>query len=282
MAQKYECVFRSHDDKFIAVAVNKPLGVITRGTTNPNRLRRVDRFIAALPVLRQEKQPIVVDLGFGASPITAVELLARLEKVNPQTHVVGVEIDRERVERGLAIAKERLHFTHGGFEVPIPPELPNQVTVIRAFNVLRQYDEAQVLPAWQKMQSRLTVEGKLIEGTCDEIGRISSWITLDRVRPLTFTISMRLAELDSPSKVAERLPKALIHHNVPGEKIHQFLVDLDRAWQSNAGLGTFSAAQRWLAACNQLKSAGWPITLDRKRVRLGELSVEYSAVDPTN
>ncbi|MBP7818889.1 MAG: class I SAM-dependent methyltransferase, partial [Rhodoluna sp.] len=67
------------------VAVKKPVGTVTRGTTNPNRLRRVDRYIAALPVLRRTDHPVVVDLGFGASPITAVELLSRLAKVNPNT-----------------------------------------------------------------------------------------------------------------------------------------------------------------------------------------------------
>ena len=78
------------------VAVKKPVGTVTRGTTNPNRLRRVDRYIAALPVIRRNDRPVVVDLGFGASPITAVELLSRLVKVNPNTHVVGIEIERER------------------------------------------------------------------------------------------------------------------------------------------------------------------------------------------
>ncbi|NDE69282.1 MAG: class I SAM-dependent methyltransferase, partial [Microbacteriaceae bacterium] len=30
----------------------KPVGTITRGTTNPNRLRRVDRYISSQPALR--------------------------------------------------------------------------------------------------------------------------------------------------------------------------------------------------------------------------------------
>ncbi len=81
------------------VAIKKPVGAITRGTTNPNRLRRIDRYLAALPIIRNTAQPIVVDLGFGASPITAIELQARLGKVNSRALVVGIEIDRERVER---------------------------------------------------------------------------------------------------------------------------------------------------------------------------------------
>lgn len=262
------------------VAVKKPVGTVTRGTTNPNRLRRVDRYVAALPVIRRTEQPVVVDLGFGASPITAVELLSRLAKVNSNTHVVGIEIERERVERGLAVATEHLHFTHGGFETPLPAELAEKATVIRAFNVLRQYGESQVADAWTRMQSRLTDDGLLIEGTCDEIGRLSTWITLDKKEPLSLTISMRLGGLDLPSKVAERLPKALIHHNLPGEPIHQFLQALDAAWRNNAGIGSFGAAQRWVACCSQLVQAGWPLVGDKKRWRLGELTIEWAAVKP--
>jgi hypothetical protein len=264
------------------VATKKPVGTITRGTTNPNRLRRIDRYIAALPILRSTDAPVVVDLGFGASPITAIELLDRVSKVNPNAHVVGIEIDRERVERGLAVASQQLHFTHGGFEVPLPTALDaGGATVIRAFNVLRQYSEPEVPAAWRSMQSRLATNGLLVEGTCDEIGRLASWVTINRAEPISFTISLRLAGLELPSKVAERLPKALIHRNVPGERIHNFLTALDRAWLTNAGVGAFSPSQRWQATCAQLENDGWPIIGDRKRRRLGELSIAWDAVRPT-
>ena len=100
--------------KPLAVSHGKPIGNITRGTTNPNRLRRVDRFIAAQSVIRTTEQPVVVDLGFGASPITAIELLQRLSKANPNTHVVGVEIDRERVERGGGVGRTARQRVRGG------------------------------------------------------------------------------------------------------------------------------------------------------------------------
>ncbi len=231
--------------------------------------------------MRHKAHPLVVDLGFGASPITAVELLDRLLKINPNTQVVGIEIERERVERGLSVATKNLHFTHGGFETPLPSHLDAHATVIRAFNVLRQYDEGQVFEAWATMQSRLTDDGLLVEGTCDEIGRLSSWITLNRHEPMLFTISIRLKGLELPSKVAERLPKALIHHNQPGERIHDYLQALDAVWRANAGLGIFSPLQRWVACCEEMANSGWPIVIDRKRWKLGELSVDWNAVAPT-
>ena len=128
------------------------------------------------------------------------------------------------------------------------------------------------------MQARLTEDGVLVEGTCDEIGRVASWVTLDRNEPLSLTISLRLADLEAPSKVAERLPKALIHHNVPGEKIHDFLTAMDTAWRTHSGVGALSAAQRWQSMCRDLIAAGWPIIGDRKRWRSGEVTVAWSAV----
>ncbi len=264
------------------MAIKKPVGTVTRGTTNPNRLRRVDRFIAALPLLRSIKRPILVDLGFGASPITAVELLQRVSKTNPECQVIGIEIDRERAERGLAVADSKLHFALGGFEVPMPAGFDKaaKVDLIRAFNVLRQYSEAEVAAAWKLMQSRLSPTGLLVEGTCDEIGRIASWVTLDSNEPLSFTISLRLNGLDLPSKVAERLPKALIHRNLPGEAIHRYLNALDSAWKKASPMSDFGSVQRWIATCETMVASGWPIVANRKRWRLGEITVEWSAVKP--
>lgn len=258
------------------MAVKKPQGSVTRGTTNPNRLRRVDRYIASLPIVKKSGA-VVVDLGFGASPITAIELLARLKKINPSVRVVGIEIERERVERALPMASESLDFLHGGFETPLPDGLIN-ADLIRAFNVLRQYNESEVSSAWKLMQSRLSSDGVLIDGTCDEIGRVSCWVTLDKFAPKVLTISLRLSGLDLPSKVAERLPKILIHKNVPGEKIYDYLLALDTSWQNHSGIGVFGSSQRWIAVCKDLRKQGWPIIGETKRWRLGEISVDWSAV----
>ena len=264
------------------VALKKPVGAITRGTTNPNRLRRIDRYLTQFTFLRQLANPIAVDLGYGKTPVTAVELLARLAKVAPTIRVLGIEIDPARVTEAKALEHSRLAFEHGGFEVPIPRAFSDRedVDLIRALNVLRQYSESEVLSAWSLMQSRLSKVGLIIEGTCDEIGRVASWITLDKTKPLTFTISLRLQGLDKPSKVAERLPKILIHKNTPGNNIHRYLQELGLAWDKAAGFGVFGSAQRFVQTAKSLLEAGWPIENSPKRWRLGELSVAYEAISP--
>ena len=265
-----------------AMAIKKPVGAITRGTTNPNRLRRVDRFIANLPQLKS-RDCIVVDLGFGATPTTSIEMLQRLAQTNSTVTVVGIEIDRERVERGIPFQTKQLLFGLGGFEVPLPKPLENkQVDVIRAMNVLRQYDESEVQASWQLMQTRIKADGVIVEGTSDELGRIASWVTLSKDKAESFTIALKLNEVDKPSKVAERLPKVLIHHNVEGEPIHQLLKDLDDGWLRNSALSTFSPAQRFIATCRDLKAAGWPITNNQKRWALGEMTLKFEAIAPLN
>lgn len=253
-------------------------GRITRGTTGVNRLRRIDRYIATLPVLRRTADPLVVDLGYGASATTSLELQSRLAKVRPDVEVIGIEIDPDRVARASLDARPGVSFRLGGFEVPLPDG--RRATVIRALNVLRQYDEPEVGPAWTRMLARLQPGGVLVEGTCNELGRVCCWVTLTIEGPKTLTVSLRLDGLDKPSIVAERLPKALIHRNVPGERVHEFLGALDRHWQVNAPLSVYGPSQRFIATAEGMRADGWPVVGTRARWRLGELTVAWESVAP--
>lgn len=260
-----------------------PTGHVTRGTTGTNRLRRVDRWIASLPAFRTAADPLVVDLGYGASATTPLELHHRLARVRPEVEVVGIEIEPERVALASLSAKPGVSFRLGGFEVPLPDAMERagrRPAVIRALNVLRQYPEEAVAGSWDLMVSRLAPGGVLVEGTCNEVGRVASWADVTSDGPQTFTASLRLASLESPLIVAERLPKALIHRNVEGERIHAFLEELARHWRYNAALAVYSPVQRWVATVEGMRSAGWPVLHGRTRWRLGEISVPWSAVAP--
>jgi hypothetical protein len=298
----------------------RPEGEITRGTTNPGRLRRVDRWItqALGTVLRADERPLIVDLGFGASPVTTLELYRQVRAVAPDAEVTGLEIDPARVEaarRGLAALRAAGHelpglsFAAGGFELPAP----RRPVLVRAFNVLRQYPEERAWTAWSRLRAGLAPGGVLVEGTCDETGRLAAWVTLpagpdasyreagardasvrdarakessagDAARQPLITFAARLASLDRPSDLAERLPKALIHRNVPGEPVHQFLRDFDRAWDRAAPYSAFGPRQRWLTAVASL-SAAWPVLRypplgGPRRWRLGEVTLPWAALAP--
>lgn len=250
--------------------MSRPVGRPTRGTTSPNRLRRFDRWINHLArgALSSAPAPLAVDLGFGEHPTTALQWQTSLRTVNPGARVVGVEIDAERV---LA-ARGVIDAVRGGFEIPTD----QRPVVIRAANVLRQYREPEVADAWALMASRLAPGGWLVEGTCDERGRLTSMISLDAAgTPRWLTVSCRLAGLERPGEVAARLPKALIHHNVSGTGVHSLLAAMDDAW---ARAPRWGARQRWIAMAQSLQTSGWAVRDGSTRWRLGELTVAYDQV----
>ena len=260
----------------------RPIGTVTRGTTHPNRLRRVDRWIASVlgANLRQSASPVVLDLGFGASAVTTVELARRLAPISPAIEVIGLEIDQARV-RAARAAYPSQRFEVGGFELG---GHAGRAALVRAFNVLRQYDEADVPEAWHRMTTGCAPGGVVVEGTCDELGRVACWVRLDRdvsrVTPVSLTVSLRLAGLERPSDAAARLPKALIHHNVPGEGVHALLRALDAAWAAAAPWADLGARQRWLRTVAAVRSDGFGVLGGPARWRLGEITVAWADVAP--
>ena len=219
--------------------------------------------------------PVVVDLGYGRLPVTTLELAARLRAVRPDVRVVGLEIDPERVSSASASATDSVEFRLGGFELAgLHP------VMVRAFNVLRQYPENAVAEAWRTMQNRLAPGGVLVDGTCDELGRRSCWVLLDRDGPVSLTLACDARDIERPSDLAERLPKVLIHHNVPGQPIHALLDAADGAWAAAAGQSVFGPRARWRAMLVHLRASGVPIQAQRRNPRDAVLTVPWSAVAP--
>ncbi|ALC04899.1 hypothetical protein CDES_02190 [Corynebacterium deserti GIMN1.010] len=252
----------------------KPIGVITRGTTGVNRLRRFDRWCFHHPHVRElatDVAPLALDVGYGASHTTTVEWGRWLHRLNPDMRVIGLEINPERV----LPPQSGVSFELGGFELA-----GYQPQLVRAFNVLRQYDVDQVEAAWSTVTSRLAPGGLFFEGTCDEIGRRCTWITLDADGPRELTLAWHPWGITTPSDVAERLPKILIHRNVPGEKIHRLLSAADTAWKHAAGWEPYGPRVRWEKARAILIDEGWPIRASRRRTSDCLLTIPWSVVSP--
>src|SRR5512146_1913327 len=156
----------------------KPEGQPTRGKTASNRLRRVDNFILLYePSLLTRSDgtfadALFVDLGYGFDPRTTLESAERFRCINPRLKILGVEIDKERVEAALPFADERTFFRLGGFNVPL--QAGETVRLIRAFNVLRQYEEAEFAPAYAQLAPHVLPGGLMIEGTSNPFGSI--WV----------------------------------------------------------------------------------------------------------
>lgn len=251
------------------------VGVITRGTTGFNRLRRCDRWMAHHPeirrILRDSTQPLALDLGYGASFTTTVEWARWLRRLAPDVRVVGLEIDPQRV----LPPRNGVTFQLGGFELAgYRPHL------VRAFNVLRQYDVSQVRSTWEMVCSRLAPGGIYVEGTCDETGRRCTWITLDAQGPRSLTLAWDPHTVAAPSDIAARLPKILIHRNIPGERIYALFQRLDAAWERCAGWSPHGPRIRWRQTLLLLQAEGLDFEFARRPIRDNLITVPWEVVAP--
>ena len=144
----------------------KPEGQSTRGKTASNRLRRVDNFILLFePSLLSRTDDLFadslfVDLGYGFDARTTLESAVRFRRLNPTLKILGVEIDKERVEAALPFADDKTFFRLGGFNLPMMDG--ERVRLIRTFNVLRQYDEKDVLPAYERLAQYVIPNGLML------------------------------------------------------------------------------------------------------------------------
>lgn len=226
----------------------KPFGQLTRGKTAPNRLRKTDTFLAvAYPEFVRHLPGIYVDLGYGAYPFTSVETLGRLRRLNGRLRVLGVEIDPQRVADAQAYAQPGLEFRLGGFNLPLRGN--ERAAVVRAFNVLRQYTEADVEAALAALETALTPNGLLIEGTCNPDGRLMTFNVFQKMgaavgavpasplrrTTLVFAPSLRADFL--PRQLQPVLPKNFIHHAEPGGLIDQFFAAWHKSWQAARAQG---------------------------------------------
>jgi hypothetical protein len=216
------------------------LGQPTRGKTAPNRLRQTDTFLAvAFPGFLGRLPGVYVDLGYGAYPVTSRETLHRLRPLHPALRVLGVEIDPTRVAEAQPFAEPGLEFRLGGFNLPLQPG--ERAGLIRAFNVLRQYDEAAVAEALAALARHLAEGGLLIEGTCDPTGQLLAFNLYQKQSAELARAGLVLAPRPRrdfrPRQLQAVLPKNFIHHAQPGGPIDRFFGAWHACWQGARARG---------------------------------------------
>jgi hypothetical protein len=284
----------------------KPEGQPTRGKTASNRLRRVDNFILLyepslltrtastslspgsslfaphLPSNQSERYGVAdamfVDLGYGFDARTTIESAARFRRVNPNLKILGVEIEKERVEAALPYADDKTFFRLGGFNLPL--QQGEYVRLIRAFNVLRQYEEKDFAPAYERLAQYVLPGGLMIEGTSNPFGSIWSANLARRIadglwkmEALVFSTNFRLGfDVEEFQTI---LPKNLIQHVVKGEPIYDFFEAWKRSAAETSAMKTYGARQWFVAAGERLAERGYTIASQRKWLTKGFLIWNY-------
>ena len=219
------------------------------------------------------KDGLFVDVGYGAHPFTVLESAYHLRQLNPDLPVLGVEIDPARVEEARPYATDSIQFRLGGFNVPLEPG--ETVRLIRAFNVLRQYDETAVSESHQQMGSNLLPDGLLIEGTSTPFGDL--WVANvlrrknDRVDLEALAFSTNFRTEFEPSLLQPVLPKNFIHRMTPDEPIFVFMEGWKRAYQQALPHRQWGDKQLFRATAENLATAGFPVETHRKWLGKGFL-----------
>lgn len=256
------------------------MGHHTRGKTASNRLRRVDNFILLYePSLLSRTDSgyansMFVDLGYGSDARTTLESASRFRRVNPDLKILGVEIDKERVEAALPFANDTTFFRLGGFNLPLQDG--ETVRLIRAFNVLRQYEEKDFAPAYERLTQYVLPGGLMIEGTSDPFGSIwcanvvrkeetGDW----RFEALVFSTNFRSGF--DVNQFQTILPKNLIHRVAKGEPIYDFFEAWKQSAQETSHAKTFGAKQWFITTAELLAQKGYQINLQRKFLSKGYL-----------
>lgn len=263
----------------------KPEGQPTRGKTAHNRLRRVDNFVLMYDasLLRRNDGPfrdaLFVDLGYGAEPVTTLESARRFRRVNPTLPVLGVEIEPERVDIAQPFVNDLTQFRLGGFNLPLKNRAdgsPERVRLVRAFNVLRQYDEVDFAGAYARLFQHILPGGLLIEGTSTPFGRV--WVAnVSRSLPgsgwhtETLVFSTNFRSGFDPAEFQTVLPKNLIHHVVPGEPIFDFFEAWKRAAAETRPMQAFGLRQWFIATAERLAERDYAVSTQRKWLRQGYL-----------
>lgn len=257
----------------------KPEGQPTRGKTAANRLRRADNFILLYePSLLTRTDgwfadSLFVDLGYGFDARTTLESASRFRRVNPELRILGVEIDKERVEAALPFANDKTFFRLGSFNLPL--QEGEHVRLIRAFNVLRQYEEKDFIPACERLAHYVLPGGLMIEGTSTPYGQlwaanlarcveatedqsIGGLKTRDwKFEALVFSTNFRLGfEVEEFQTI---LPKNLIHRVVKDEPIHDFFEAWKRSARETSAMKTYGVRQWFAAAAESLAQRGYNI-----------------------
>lgn len=262
----------------------RPVGQATRGKTAQNRLRRVDTWLMLHePALLRRAydefaQAWFVDLGFGVEPFTTLESAARLRRISPNLPILGVEIDPPRVQTAQPYSDERTQFRLGGFNLPLEPG--EAVRAVRAFNVLRQYEESQVHEAHALLMSQILPGGILVEGTSDPYGRVWAANVLRSGKQIDNTADCQYEGLlfstnfhsgFDPTDFQPVLPKNFIHHMSPGEKLYHFMENWKYCARETISLRSMGLRQWFIASAKALKMRGFHVEIRSQYLRKGFL-----------
>lgn len=203
-----------------------------RPRTRAGRLRFLDQWVVHEVDLSPGCR--VIDLGFGQTPDTVIELAQAVRVRRPSLEVVGLE-------RFAVPAAPGVTLLQGDFETV---RAMREATLVRAMNVLRGYREDEVPALHAALLAPLAPGGLALEGSTDTEGHVTVVHLLGRDQLLFHTDFTRGF---SPWLFRDWLPRTWRRKATPGTAIHALLTQ----WEAAAGQG-LAPRERFLHALDAL------------------------------
>lgn len=220
-----------------------------RGRTRPERGALLDALLGEVLPLPGAPECLFIDVGFGDDPTTTVRTHAALVRLKSSlglvqssapcsphpVHSVGVEAEKERVERAQKQSHADMSFVTGGFDLRAIG-LEN-ASLVRCLNVLRGYSVWDVKPALLQMSRALLPGGILMEGTSDVEGTLATVHVWRRnvASRLDYEGLVCVADFSrgfSPWMFRDVLPRDLRRHAVTGEPVYEWFAAWDKEVRS--------------------------------------------------
>ena len=194
--------------------------------------------------------------------------------------VVGIEIDPARVAAARPLERPGLRFARRRVRGAAARRGPagGGARVQRAAAVRRGRRSPD---AWATTVARLAPDGLLVDGTCDELGRLATWVAVTAAGPVSLSLSWRLRGLERPG----RGRRAAAEGADPPQRARRGRCTgcsptSTTAWARQAPQAAYGIRQRFIATAAAMRDAGWPLLDGPSRWRLGELTLAWDAVAP--
>ncbi|GMU59718.1 MAG: hypothetical protein AMXMBFR34_14810 [Myxococcaceae bacterium] len=162
---------------------------------------------------------LVLDVGFGDTPVTTKELQEALWAVEPSLRVLGVERDLSRV---TPIPGVEVRASHFNVLAALGPAV-----LVRVMNVVRGYREDEVAEIRALLGHAIGDGGLFLEGSSDTEGHVlTAWVVGRRGEELVKEALLLWTDFSrgfSPWLFRDWLPRDLRRRVKPGEPVHALL-----------------------------------------------------------
>ncbi|MEW5739689.1 MAG: methylase [Myxococcota bacterium] len=164
---------------------------------------------------------LVLDVGFGDSPVTTKELQDAVRAVEPSLRVIGVERDLARV---TPIPGVELQASHFNVLAALGPAV-----LVRVMNVLRGYREDEVAAIHALLGHAIGDGGLFLEGSTDTEGHVlTAWVVGRRGEELVKEALLLWTDFSrgfSPWLFRDWLPRDLRRNVKPGTPVHALFTE---------------------------------------------------------